>query len=71
MQLRPFSRLFGLILIGDGMTALRAPRRYLRQLQNGTPIIDDLLEFFAREPKLTRKISLVEVGIGAWLLLRP
>jgi hypothetical protein len=71
MKLRPFSRLFGIVLLADGATALAAPREYLRALQKGTPIIDDLLEFFAENPDLTRKFSVAEMVLGVWLTFRP
>ena len=71
MKLRPFSRLFGIVLLADGASALSAPRRYLRNLQNGTPIIDDLLEFFAENPELTRKFATAEIVAGLWLTFRP
>jgi hypothetical protein len=71
MKLRPFSRLFGIVLFADGMAALNSPREYLRSLEKGTPIVDDLLEYFAKNPELTRKISLVEIAAGLLLLFRP
>ncbi len=71
MKLRPITRFFGLLLIGDGINALSAPREYLRQLQTGTPLIDDLLEFFAQQPELTREVSVAEIALGAWLVFRP
>jgi hypothetical protein len=71
MKLRPFSRIFGLVLLADGVTALTSPREYLRSLQKGTPIIDDLLEFFAQNPELTRKFSIAEIAAGLWLTFRP
>lgn len=71
MKLRPFSRLFGIVLLADGTAALSSPRSYLRSLQKGTPIIDDLLELFAQNPDLTRGFSLVEIIAGAWLTFRP
>jgi hypothetical protein len=71
MRLRPFSRLFGIVLLADGAVALSSPREYLRALQKGTPIIDDLLEFFAENPDLTRKFSILEIAAGLWLTFRP
>lgn len=71
MKLRPFSRLFGLVLLADGAAALNSPRKYLRQLEKGTPIIDDLLEFFAQNPDLTRKFAIAEIATGLWFALRP
>ena len=71
MRLRPLSRAFGLILLADGGAALVSPRQYLRQLQTGTPLIDDLLEYFAQNPELTRNLSLLEIVAGLWFTLRP
>lgn len=71
MKLRPITRLLGIVLVADGAAALSSPRAYLQSLEKGTPIIDDLLEFFAENPDLTRKISVFEIGLGLWLTLRP
>jgi hypothetical protein len=71
MKLRPISRFLGIAMLADGAAALSSPRAYLRSLEKGTPIIDDLVEFFAQNPELTRKISMFEIGLGLWLTFRP
>lgn len=63
--------MFGIILLADGTAALKAPRAYLRSLEKGTPIIDDLLELFAENPDLTRNFAKLEILTGLWLALRP
>jgi hypothetical protein len=63
--------LFGIVLLVDGAAALSSPRAYLRSLEKGTPIIDDLLEFFAENPDLTRKFSILEIAAGLWFTFRP
>ena len=64
------SRILGVAMLADGIGALISPRDYPRRLQTGTPMIDDLLEFFAENPDMTRGFSIVEIAIGAWLTLR-
>ncbi len=71
MKLRPLSRLFGIILLADGVAALNAPREYTRGLEKGTPIVDDLLELLADNPDLVRKFSMLEIVAGLYLTLRP
>jgi hypothetical protein len=60
----------GLLLIVDGVSALIAPRTYLRELKRAIPVMDDLLEYFAEHPEMTRGVSLSEIILGAWLLVR-
>lgn len=69
MKLRPVRRSLGLLLIGDGIRALLAPQQYVRRLQGGTPLIDDILEYFAENRRLTLSFSITEIAIGLWLTL--
>lgn len=59
---------FGLVLVVDGLSALLAPRKYLRKLQSGAPLVDDLLEVLAEHPELARALSAAEIAIGSWLV---
>ena len=59
---------FGLVLVVDGLSAVMAPRKYLRNLQEGTPLVDDLLELLAERPDVARVLSAAEVLIGSWLV---
>jgi hypothetical protein len=64
------TRSLGLVMVLDGVSALVAPREYPRQLETGFPIIDDVLEYFAERPDLTRGVSVGEIALGAWLIVR-
>lgn len=60
----------GLVLVLDGLSAALAPRRYLRTLQDGVPLVDDLLELLAERPDVARGLSAAEILIGSWLVVR-
>ncbi len=60
----------GLVLVVDGLSAVLAPRKYLRTLQDGVPLVDDLLELLAERPDVARGLSAAEILIGAWLVVR-
>jgi len=45
-------------------------REYPLELELGLPVIDDVLEYFAARPELTRSVSLAEIVLGAWLVVR-
>lgn len=64
----PIRRVSGIALITDGVAALLKPRVYLRDLKSGTPLVDDVLEFFAQRPDLATKAAALEVVIGFSLL---
>jgi len=64
------TRSLGLMMVLDGVSALISPRDYPRELEIGLPVIDDVLEYFAQRPELTRGVSLGEIVLGAWLIVR-
>ncbi len=70
MKLRPISRTIGAVILADGICAMVSPTNYTRRLETGTPIIDDLLEYFAENPDMTRGFSILEIALGAWLTFR-
>ena len=69
MELKPVRRSIGILLLIDGIRAFLAPSEYARRLEFGTPLIDDILEYFAENPELTRKFSMAEIAMGAWLAI--
>ncbi len=71
MQNRGIQRWTGLVMVGDGLAGLIWPREYLRKLEVGPKVINDLLETFAERPRLTRALCAIEVGLGAWIFTRP
>jgi hypothetical protein len=68
MTLRPFRRALGALLLLDGGLAFVSPEKYPRVLQIGNPLIDDILDYLADNPTLTRQLSLGEMAIGIWLV---
>ena len=70
MKLKPVRRSIGLLLLFDGVAAFLAPGEYPRRFEFGPPLIDDILEYIAENPDLTRKFSLAEIALGLWLTIR-
>ncbi len=69
MKLKPIRRSLGLMLLGDGIRAIVAPQEYVRRLQGGSPLIDDMLEALAENPRVMVSFSVTEMAIGVWLVL--
>ena len=69
MTLKPFRRALGVLLLLDGALAFVSPDKYPRVLQIGNPLIDDILDYLADNPTLTRKLSVGEMAVGIWLAL--
>lgn len=61
---------FACALIGDGVMGATSPRRYLRELEVGPKPVRKFLDQFARRPELTRAISIGEIVLGVWILIR-
>ena len=70
MSLKPVRRSLGLILMIDGLRGCLSPVEYPRRLQFGNALWDDIMDYFAENPDLTRKLSVAEAAVGAWLLFR-
>lgn len=70
MKLKPVRRCIGLLLLIDATRGFLAPSEYPRRLQFGSPLMDDILDYFAENPDLTRKFSIAEAVLGLWLALR-
>ena len=60
----------GYLMVADGLAALIAPRDYIRKLEFGNSLVNDLLEYFAERPELTRGFSVSEIAIGLFLALK-
>jgi hypothetical protein len=63
-------KVLGLALFADGVGALIFPRKYLENLETGTPLIDDVLDAFANNPRLTQSVAVLEATLGLWLTVR-
>ena len=60
----------GLVMIGDGLAGLVWPREYLRKLEIGPKVMNDVLEACAERPTLTRVLCVAEMALGAWIFAR-
>jgi hypothetical protein len=70
MNTRTLRQSFGFVLVMDGLAGLFWPTRYLRKLQIGAATYDDMLDYLAERPSLTRKLCVAEIAVGTWLALR-
>ncbi len=57
----------GLLMIGDGVLALLYPRRHPALWRGGPRTYREAIDFFTRNPELTRLLGGLEVALGLWL----
>jgi hypothetical protein len=69
MKRKPVRRSLGALFLFDGISAFLSPVEYPRKLEFGAPMIDDMLDYFSENPKLTRRLAIAEIAIGVWLTL--
>ncbi len=69
MKLKPVRRSLGALFLVDGLSAFLSPIEYPRKLECGAPMIDDMLDYFAENPEVTRRLAFAEIAIGLWLTL--
>jgi hypothetical protein len=69
-MLRRIAELAAMVVIGDGVIALVAPRRHSLLWRFGPEGYRRLMETFAGRPALVRVLAAVEVAGGLWLALR-
>lgn len=62
-------KLIGALFLIDGALALAFPSKYLRALQAGSPMIDDILDYLADNPALVRRMAAAELATGLLLIL--
>jgi hypothetical protein len=67
---RRIAELVAMLVIGDGVIALSAPRRHSLLWRFGPEGYRRATEAFAERPTLTRLLAAAEVGLGLWLALR-
>ena len=70
MSLKPLRRAIGILMLVDGALSFASPTEYPRRLQFGNALIDDILDFLADNPVLTRRLAVGEMIIGMWLAVR-
>ncbi len=58
-------------MVGDGIAGFIWPREYLRKLQVGPKVVNNVLEACAQRPQMTRALCALEVALGAWIFIRP
>jgi hypothetical protein len=61
------AELTAIILIGDGVLAVIAPREHMRLWQSGPRGWQKVTRRFERRPGLTRTVGAVEIALGVWL----
>ena len=62
--------MLAILMIGDGLVATIAPRRLSRMWQMGPRPYRKFMEAFIQRPRMTRLLSLGQVGAGLWLASR-
>lgn len=64
-----FKELLAILIIGDGVVGLAAPRRHSLLWRFGPEGYKRAMTSFAKRPILVRILSAVSVGAGLWLAL--
>lgn len=70
MDARNIAELVAMLVVGDGVVGLVAPRRHSLLWRFGPQGYKVAMEAFAERPTLVRALAAVEVGAGLWLALR-
>jgi hypothetical protein len=61
------AELTAIMMIGDGVLAVIAPKEHLRLWQKGPTGWKKVVRRFERRPGLTRTLGAVEIALGIWL----
>jgi hypothetical protein len=69
-SMKRIMELLAMLLVGDGVIAVVAPRRHSHLWKFGPEGYRRAVEAFAERPDLTRLLAAAEVGLGLWLALR-
>ena len=65
------SALLALLAIGDGVIGALAPERHMARWSSGPAAYEKAMRPFARHPRLTRALALVELSAATAYALRP
>ena len=57
----------GMLLIGDGILSLIAPKRHCLLWEVGPELCRELIDEFAEHPAATRVVGAAEAALGIWL----
>lgn len=66
---RRLGEFLAILMVGDGVIGLVAPRRHSLLWKFGPESYKRLMEDFAKRPSLVRLLSVASVGAGLWLAL--
>lgn len=66
---RHLKEVLAIMLVGDGMIGLVAPRRHSLLWKFGPESHKRIMTDFAKRPALVRLLSAASVGVGLWLAL--
>ena len=70
MDMRRIVELLAILMIGEGVLTLIAPRKHSLLWEFGPEGYRRAVEAFAEHPTLTRLVAAAETGLGLWLALR-
>jgi len=70
MSMRRIAEVVAMLIIGEGVLTIIAPRRHSLLWKYGPEGYRRAIEAFAEHPTLTRLVAAAEVGLGIWLALR-
>ena len=70
MGMRRIAEVVAMLMIGEGVLTLVAPRRHSLLWEFGPESYKRAVEAFAEHPTLTRLVAAAEAGLGLWLALR-
>lgn len=68
--MRNIAELVAMLMIGDGVIGLAAPRQHSLLWGFGPEGYKQLMESFAERPALVRALAAAEIAGGLWLALR-
>jgi hypothetical protein len=68
--MRRIAEVVAMLMIGEGVLTLVAPRRHSLLWEFGPEGYKRAIEAFAEYPTLTRLVAAAEAGLGLWLALR-
>jgi hypothetical protein len=70
MGMRRVLELLAILMIGEGVLTLIAPRRHSLIWNFGPEDFRRAIEGYAEHPTLARVVAAAEAGLGLWLALR-
>jgi hypothetical protein len=70
MRMKRIAELVAMLMIGEGMLTIKAPRRHSLLWEFGPEGFSRAIEAYAQHPALARLVAAAEAGLGLWLGLR-